>query len=87
MTVICLFASVAILIVAYVLKTTSKHKYTTKVDAGMIFAIVCSIAFAVTGFGPLLSRKNDSWAALVVAAVVLILDAVFSGYLLAWMLG
>ena len=87
MTIICLFASVAILIVAYVLKTTSKHKYTTKVDAGIIFAIACSITLAVTGFGPLLSRKNGNWAALVVAAVVLLLNAVFSGYLLALMLG
>lgn len=87
MTMICLVASVAILIVAYVLKTTSKHKYATKVDAGIIFAIACSIAFAVIGFGPLLSRKNGGWAAITVAALVLILDAVFSGYLLAWMLG
>jgi hypothetical protein len=87
LTAICLVASVAILIVAYMLKTTSKHKYATKVDAGVIFAIACSIAFAVIGFGPLLSRNNGSWAAIIVAAVVLIVDAVFSGYLLAWMLG
>ena len=87
LTAICLIASVAILIVAYILKTTSKHKYATKVDAGVVFAIACSIAFAVIGSGPLLSRRDGSWAAIVVAAVVLVLDALFSGYLLAWMLG
>ena len=87
LTSICLVASVAILIVAYFLQTTSRHKYATKVDAGVIFAIVCSIAFAVIGFGPLLSRQHGPWTAIVVAAVVLVLDVVFSGYLLASMLG
>ena len=29
----------AILIVAYILETTSKHKYAAKVDAGIIFAM------------------------------------------------
>ena len=86
-TITCLVASVAILVVAYILKTTSKHKYETKADVGIIFAIACSVGFAVTGFAPLLSRRNSSWAALIVAAVVLILDVVFSGYLLALMLG
>lgn len=87
MTITCLVASVAILIVAYILKTTSKHKYAAKVDAGIIFAIACSIAFAVIGFGPLMSRKRGSWSGFIVAGTVLLLDAIFSGYLLAWMLG
>ena len=87
LTTICLIASVAILIVAYILATTSKHKYATEADAGIIFATVCSLLFAVIGCVPLLSRRSGSWLSLGVAAIVLILDAVFSGFLLARMLG
>lgn len=87
LTSICLVASIAILIVAYILRTTSKHKYATEVDAGIVFAIVCSLVFAVIGFVPLLSWRNGRWPALTVAAIVIILDTIFSGFLLAWILG
>ena len=86
-TSICLAASVAISTVAYILTTTSKHKYAAEVDAGTVLAIVCSLAFAVIGFIPLLGRRNGSWSALTAAAIVVILDAIFSGFLLAWILG
>ena len=86
-TVICLVASVAILIVTYILATTSKYEYATEVDAGILFAIVCSLVFAVVGFIQLLRRRDGSWLSFSVGFSVLILDAVCSGGLLAWMLG
>ena len=86
-TAICLVASIAILIMAYILVTTSKHKYATRVDAGIIFSIVCSSIFALVGFIALLRRKDGSWLSFSVAVTVLIVDAIFSGGLLAWMLG
>lgn len=87
-TSICLVASIVILIVAYILATTShKHRYAAEVSAGIIFAIVCSVLFAVVGFIPLLRRRDVGWLSYSVAAVVLIVDAVCSGGLLAWVLG
>ena len=87
LTTICLIASIALLIVAYILATTSKHKYATEADAGIIFAIICSLLFAVIGCIPLLRWRNGTWLSVSGAVVVLILDAVFSGFLLARMLG
>ncbi|KAF2479855.1 hypothetical protein BDY17DRAFT_270648 [Neohortaea acidophila] len=89
-TAICLSASVAILIVAYILASTAKHKYATEVDAGVLFAVVCSLVFAVVGFMTVRSGGRDDGGegiALGVAVVVLVLDVVCSSALLAWMVG
>lgn len=87
LTSICFFASFAIWIVAYILATTSKHKFVAEVDVGIIFAIACSLAFAVIGFIPLTRRENESWFSLGVAVGVLIVDVLCCSLLIAWVLG
>ena len=90
-TTICLAASVAILIITFILAMTAKHKYARTVDTAIIFAIVCSLVFAVTGFASLMGlrekRRSLTWFALGLAAGILLVDAICSGALLAWMLG
>lgn len=87
-TSLCLVASIAILAITFILATTSKHKYVRTVDAAIVFAIVCSLIFAGVGFVTLMGqRAPKSWGAVGVAVAVLLLDAICSGGLLAWMLG
>jgi SPX domain protein involved in polyphosphate accumulation len=86
-TTICFAASAVILVVAYILAQTSKHKYAAEADVGIIFAIASSLAFAVLGFIPLMRRTDGTWVSFGVAIGVLIVDAICSGFLLAWILG
>lgn len=86
-TSICLVAAAAILIVAYILAETSGHKHATEASAGILFAIACSLFFAVIGFIPLWNRRDITWPSIGVAALVLGLDVMFSGFLLAQILG
>lgn len=87
-TSLCLVASVAILAITSILAATAKHKYARTVDAAIVFAIVCSLVFAGVGFVALMGqRRPRSWGVVGVAAAVLLVDAVCSGGLLAWMLG
>lgn len=86
-TTICLAASVAILVVAYILASASGHKYTAEADVGILFSIGCSLAFAVVGFVTLLRQTSRSRASVAVVIAVIMLDAVCSGGLLAWVLG
>jgi heme/copper-type cytochrome/quinol oxidase subunit 4 len=86
-TSICFFASISILVVAYILATTSKHKYAAEVDVGIIFAIACSLAFSIIGFITMLRRTEGTWVSFGVAVGVLVTDAICSGFLLAWVLG
>ncbi|OQO02533.1 hypothetical protein B0A48_12060 [Cryoendolithus antarcticus] len=82
-----LVASLVILVVGYILAATGRHKFVKTVDAGVVFAVVTSLLFAVVGFGSLLRKDRlpvMSWA---VATGALILAAVGNGGLLAWMLG
>lgn len=88
LTSLCLVASLAILTITFILAATSKHKYARAVDAAIVFAIVCSLVFAGVGFVALMGqRRPKSWGAVGVAAAVLLVDAVCSGALLAWILG
>ncbi|WPH00932.1 Hypothetical protein R9X50_00376600 [Acrodontium crateriforme] len=84
---ISFIASVAILVTAYFLVLTSRRKLRYGVDAGVIFAMVCSLFFALFGFGALFRQPGKvnslTWTA---AGTVLTVDIVGSAGLLAWML-
>ena len=91
-TTLCLSASLAILVITFILAATSKHKYVRAVDAAIVFAIICSLVFAGVGFVALMGRRGRSgegvgWGVVGVAAAVVLVDAVGCGGLLAWMLG
>nr|POE94289.1 uncharacterized protein CFP56_16529 [Quercus suber] len=86
-TSICLVASLVILIVAYLLAFTSKHKYAAAVDFGIVFAIASSLLFAVLGFASLLRQHHVAWTPWLVALGALLVDVVGCAWLLAFMLG
>ena len=87
LTMTCLGASVAILIVGYLLAMTGRRKQAQEVDAGIIFAVVSSLLFAISGVASLFGLgKTTVWAARLVALAVLAVDAAASGALLAWIL-
>lgn len=83
---VSLVASLVILVVAYLLAATGRHKLATEVDAGVIFAIVSSLVFAVIGVAALWREREIGWLSWMIAGGTLIVDAVGSGGLLAWML-
>lgn len=87
LTAICLVASMTILVVAYILAMTGKHKLARQVEAGVLFSIVSSLIFAVIGVVSLLGQRGLGWIPWTVAIGVLTIDAVGAGGLLAWMLG
>lgn len=76
-----------ILVVAYILAMTGKHKLARQVEAGVLFSIVSSLIFAVIGVVSLLGQRGLGWIPWTVAIGVLTIDAVGAGGLLAWMLG
>ncbi|KAK5163758.1 uncharacterized protein LTR77_010431 [Saxophila tyrrhenica] len=86
-TGICFFASLSILLVAYILATTSKHKFVAEVDVGIIFAVACGLALAVIGCVPVMRREGGSWGSFAVVVAVVTGEVVGSGGLLAWVLG
>ncbi|KAL1586780.1 hypothetical protein WHR41_04642 [Cladosporium halotolerans] len=83
---VSLVASLVILVVAYLLAATGRHKLATTVDAGVVFAIVSSLIFAVVGLAALWRERGVGAVAWGVAGVTLLVDAVGSGGLLAWIL-
>ncbi|KAK4549662.1 hypothetical protein LTR36_004963 [Oleoguttula mirabilis] len=87
MTPICYVASLVILVMAYILAMTGRRKSAYEVDFGVIFAIASSLLFAVIGFASLLRLPHVSYTTWGLGIFVLIVDAVCSGGLLAWMLG
>jgi hypothetical protein len=84
---VSLVASLVILVVAYLLAATGRHKLATEVDAGVVFAIVSSLVFAIVGVAALWRERNLGWLSWGIACGVLLIDAVGSGGLLAWLLG
>lgn len=86
-TATCLVASLIILVVAYILAMTGKHKLATEVYAGVLLAVVSSLVFAIVGMASLLRGGEHGWVPWTVAVGVLAVDAVGAGGLLAWMLG
>lgn len=85
-TVISLIASLAILVVAYVLAATGKKKLVKTVDAGVVFAVMSSVVFAMVGFAALMRERSVPWLSMTVAVAFLVVDAVGSAGLLFWML-
>lgn len=87
LTVTCLGASMAIMVVGYLLALTGRKKQYQEVDAGIIFAVISSLLFAVSGvasmFGP---GTSTFWPARLIALAILAIDAIASGALLAWIL-
>ncbi|SMR64034.1 unnamed protein product [Zymoseptoria tritici ST99CH_1A5] len=99
---VCYAASLLLLLVAYILRTTGRHKLLREVHYGVLLCVVCSIIFTLLGFTAVIRSSSGSRstggingerrqatrpAAWIVSVVVLIVDAVGSGGLLAWMLG
>lgn len=84
---LCFAASLVILVVAFVLAGTGKRKLAPEVDFGVLFAVVCSLIFAVLGFAALIRSHDLGWKARAVGVLVLTVDAIVSGGLLAWVLG
>lgn len=92
LSAICFASSLIILAVAYILHSTSRHKYLREAHVGVIFAIVCSLIFALIGILDFLrtgsnKRRRFGLAAWAVSVSVLVVDVVGSGGLLAWVLG
>lgn len=83
----CYAASIAILVVAYILRLTGRHKFINEVHYGVLFAMICSLAFAALGFISVLRSGAQGYATWAVSAGVLIVDVVGSGALLAWVAG
>lgn len=90
---ICFAASLAMLVMAYILRTTGRHKYIREVHVGVLFSMVCSLIFVLLGFMNVLRRgskdpaRAPSFAAWTVSIIVLVADVLGSGGLLASMLG
>jgi hypothetical protein len=82
-----LAASLVILVVAYLLAATGRHKLATEVDAGVVFAIASSLVFAIVGIAALWREPNVRWITWGVAGALFSIDAVGSAGLLAWVLG
>lgn len=84
---VCLTASIVILLTGFLLAATGRRKQAREVDGGILFAVACSLTFAVLGVASMLrSRRNLVWPAWAVALGVLGGVAVGSGGLLAWIL-
>ena len=90
---ICFAASLAMLVMAYILRTTGRHKYIREVHVGVLFSMACSLIFVLLGFMNVLRRgskdpaKAPSIGAWTVSIIVLVADVLGSGGLLASMLG
>lgn len=84
---ICYVASLVVLLVAFILASTGKNKLRYEVDFGVIFAVSSSLFFAIVGFASLLREHGVSYTAWAIGTLVLVMDAIGSGGLLAWVLG
>lgn len=84
---VSLVASLVILVVAYLLAATGKHKLATEVDAGVVFAIASSLIFSIVGVAALWREEDVRMATWVLAGTMFSIDAVGSAGLLAWVLG
>ncbi|CZT20968.1 uncharacterized protein RCC_06829 [Ramularia collo-cygni] len=88
---VCYAASLVLLLVAYIFHTTARHRYLQKVHFGVLFCMIFSLIFVALGFLAVARSGNKSRpvrpAVWIVSIVVLVIDAVGSGGLLAWILG
>ena len=81
-TVLCLCSSAAILVVAGFLAATSKHKYATQAGAGTVFAVLCSVAFALVAVVSLLRWRRRTRVSEAVVFTGVVVDALCSAALL-----
>lgn len=88
---VCYAASLVLLIVAYIFHTTARHRYLRKVHFGVLLCMIFSLMFVALGFLAVARSATKArpvrpsvW---IVSIVVLVIDAVGSGGLLAWILG
>ena len=79
---LCFLSSIAILLVTGLLALTSKHKYATWVRVGTIFAVFCSVGFALVASYSFVKtgQKKPSSYAIVTSAIAL--DVLGAGWLL-----
>jgi hypothetical protein len=84
---ICFVASLTILAVACLLAATGRNKLRYEVDFGVIFASACSLFFGIAGFATLFRESQAATVTWLLSILVLVIDAICSGVLLAWMLG
>lgn len=88
---VCYAASLVLLVVAYIFHTTARHRYLRKVHFGVLLCMVASLIFVAVGFMAVARSGSKSRpvrpAVWIVSIVVLVVDAIGSGGLLAWILG
>lgn len=88
---ICFAASLTLLVTAHILHQTGRHKYLREVHVGVLFSMIISLVFVLLGFMNVVrsgSRTQPvTYGAWAVSILVLIIEAIGSGGLLAWMLG
>lgn len=88
---VCYVASLILLGVAYIFHTTARHRYLRKVHFGVLLCMVFSLMFVALGFLAV-ARSGTTMrpvrpAVWIISIAVLVVDAVGSGGLLAWILG
>ncbi|KAK4964233.1 hypothetical protein LTR66_012403 [Elasticomyces elasticus] len=91
LTSTCFAASLAILVIAFVLATTGRRKQVKEVDAGVLFAVASSLLFAVAGVAMMFRARagggrQAGWAVWVAALAFLLLVILGCAGLLAWVL-
>ncbi|KXS97818.1 hypothetical protein AC578_10531 [Pseudocercospora eumusae] len=86
-TSICFAASLSLLVVAYLLHQTGRHRFLREVHAGVFFSILCSLVFMLLGFMNVIRRRRRGSMAWAISVFVLGVDVLGSGALLAWMFG
>jgi len=87
LALISFIASVIILTIGYILASTGRrgHKKIHQVDAGIIFAVASSLAFAGVGILAMFRRRQRmGWLIWTFGGAVVSAIAVLSGILLAW---
>ena len=77
-------ASVILLVVATILKTTGRRKAETTVDAGVIIGVAAALVFAIIAVGSMFGRKDDvGWIHRAIVLLMFLCIVAGSGTLLA----
>lgn len=86
-TIACLIASAVILIIGYVLSATGRHRFATTVQASVVFALIASVLFVITGVVVLARAKAVQQLGLAAAVTAVLVESVAAGGLLARVVG
>lgn len=88
---VCYAASLVLLAVAYIFHTTARHRYLRKVHFGVLLCMIFSLMFVALGFLAVARSASKARpvrpAVWIISIAVLVVDAIGSGGLLAWILG